>query len=588
MNWNLEYLYKSYEEFQKDLNALKEFCDKFKDYQGLLDNEDKFLEYYQMQIELEEKLGKVYEYAALKSDLNKKDIKALNDLEICSQVLFKLNQDTSFEEPEILKIGKEKVFKFLDNHKELEQLRFSFEKIFRKEKYILSDKEERILSICSPAMGNGRQLYSGLAVSDGKNKTITLETGEEILVTSGNWTALISETKNPKDRKKIFEAIFEKYENNKNTYANIYSSVMQANKAIANAKGYESILESYLYNNNIPVKVYETLVNVAHNNNEAVKKYIRLRKEYLGLDEYHTYDRFISLKSSQTKYTYEEAKELFFKSLEKFPSDFIDKAHKALEEGFVDVYEKDGKRTGAYSSNQANLRPFILLNYSNTLDDVFTVAHEAGHSIHSLYSMENNPVTLQAYTIFVAEIASTFNEHNLLDYLMSSKELTKDDKIALLQKSIDNIMATFYRQTLFAEYELEVSRLVEKDIPINHEVLSNIMVKLYKDYYDLDIEKENVKKYVWAYIPHLFYTPFYVYQYATSFAASFKIYDNIKNNLPNAFDKYVNLLKQGGSKYPVDEALDAGVDFTKPETFYSVTNRMSQLVDELENLLKNN
>lgn len=585
MNWNLDYLYKSHEDFKEAFKSVKMLCDKFKEYQGKLDNEEKFKEYYLMQIELEEKLGRVYEYAALKSDLNKKDIDALSDLNSCQQLLFKLSQDTSFEEPEILSLGKEKVFKYLDNNKELEQLRFNFEKIFRKEKYILSNKEERILSLCLPSMESGRDLYSSLAVGDGVNKDVILSTGEKVTVTQGNWNVLVSDSKNSEDRKLVFETLYSKYAEHKNTFATIYANIMEANKAKMEAKGYGSILESYLYGNNIPTKVYETLVKVARNESAPLKKYLKIRKDYLGLDEYHTYDRFLNLASSNSKYTYEEAKEIFFKSLEKFPKDFQDKARQALEEGFVDVYEKEGKRTGAYSSSQSNLRPYILLNYSNTLDDVFTVAHEAGHSIHSLYAMENNPVTLQGYTIFVAEIASTFNEHNLLDYLMNTGKLTKEDKISLLQKAIDNIMATFYRQTLFAEYELIISKKAENGEPINHKVLSDVMVELYKDYYGLDITKENVKQYVWAYIPHLFYTPFYVYQYATSFSASFKIYDDVKNNRKDAFEKYIGLLKAGGSKYPVQEALEAGVDFTKEETFEAVTKRMSQLVDELEKLL---
>lgn len=585
MNWNLDYLYKSHEDFKEAFKSVKMLCDKFKEYQGKLDNEEKFKEYYLMQIELEEKLGRVYEYAALKSDLNKKDIDALSDLNSCQQLLFKLSQDTSFEEPEILSLGKEKVFKYLDNNKELEQLRFNFEKIFRKEKYILSNKEERILSLCLPSMESGRDLYSSLAVGDGVNKDVTLSTGEKVTVTQGNWNVLVSDSKNSEDRKLVFETLYSKYAEHKNTFATIYANIMEANKAKKEAKGYGSILESYLYGNNIPTKVYETLVKVARNESAPLKKYLKIRKDYLGLDEYHTYDRFLNLASSNSKYTYEEAKEIFFKSLEKFPKDFQNKARQALEEGFVDVYEKEGKRTGAYSSSQSNLRPYILLNYSNTLDDVFTVAHEAGHSIHSLYAMENNPVTLQGYTIFVAEIASTFNEHNLLDYLMNTGKLTKEDKISLLQKAIDNIMATFYRQTLFAEYELIISKKAENGEPINHKVLSDVMVELYKDYYGLDITKENVKQYVWAYIPHLFYTPFYVYQYATSFSASFKIYDDVKNNRKDAFEKYIGLLKAGGSKFPVQEALEAGVDFTKEETFEAVTKRMSQLVDELEKLL---
>ena len=206
--------------------------------------------------------------------------------------------------------------------------------------------------------------------------------------------------------------------------------------------------------------------------------------------------------------------------------------------------------------------------------------------MHSLYAMENNPVTLQGYTIFVAEIASTFNEHILLDYLMSTGKLSKEEKIALLQKAIDNIVGTYYRQTLFAEYELIVSKKVENGESITYKTLSDIMLELYDKYYGLDITKEKVKEYVWAYIPHMFYTPFYVYQYATSFAASFAIYENITQNKENAFEKYVGLLKAGGSKYPIIEALEAGIDFTKEETFDAVTNRMEKLVEELEKLLK--
>ena len=585
MKWNLEYLYKTKEDYLKDLEELKALCDSFVEYQGKLSDEDKFKEYYLKQIELELKLGKIYQYVALKSDLNKKDLEGLSDLSDVEQILFKLNQDTAFENPEILSIGKEKVMSFIDNNKELEEFRFAFEKLFRKEKYTLSGKEERLLSICSPSMNSGADLYSMLAVSDGESKEVVLS-DRKVRVTQGNWPSLIQDSKTEEDRKKIFEALYETYDKHKNTFAGIYKNVMESCKAVKVAKGYSSILESFLYSNNIPVEVYYTLVKNAGEQNEALKKYIKLRKEYLGLSEYHTYDRFLELAKSNTKYTYEEGKEIFFKSIERFPEDFQKKAKEALEDGFVDVYEQDGKRTGAYSSSQANLHPYILLNYTDTLDDVFTLAHEAGHSMHSLYAMENNPVTLQGYTIFVAEIASTFNEHILLDYLMSTGKLSKEEKIALLQKAIDNIVGTYYRQTLFAEYELIVSKKVENGESITYKTLSDIMLELYDKYYGLDITKEKVKEYVWAYIPHMFYTPFYVYQYATSFAASFAIYENITQNKENAFEKYVGLLKAGGSKYPIIEALEAGIDFTKEETFDAVTNRMEKLVEELEKLLK--
>ena len=586
MNWNFEYFYKNRDEFLKDLQETKVLCDSFKAYQGKLSDEKMFVEYYKKQLELECKLGKVYQYASLNSDLNKKDVEKLNDVNTCQMMLYKLNQETAFENPEVLALGEEKVMDIVNKYPELNQFKFGFEKLFRMKKYILSEKEEKLLSICAPSMSMGRQLYSNLAVSDGVNEEATLQNGEKVLVTQGNWSSLIEDSKCQEDREVIFNALYRRYEKHKNTFAGIYQNVMEANKAKMQAKGFNSILESYLYPNNIPTSVYETLVKVASTDNSALKRYLKLKKEYLKLDEYHTYDRFLELAYSDKKYSYQEAKELFFKSVERFPQDFIDKAHSALEDGFVDVEEKDGKRTGAYSSSQTNMHPFILLNYTNTLDDVFTVAHEAGHSIHSMFSCENNPEMLQHYTIFVAEIASTFNEHNLLDYLMKSGTLSKEEKIKLIQKSIDSIMSTFYRQTLFADYELRVSRMVEQGMPLNYQVLSKVMIDLYKEYYDIDITKEKLKEYVWAYIPHLFYTPFYVYQYATSFAASFKIYEDINNGVPNAFEKYLGLLKAGGSKYPVDEAKDAGVDFTQEETFKAVTRRMEVLVNELEELLK--
>ena len=219
------------------------------------------------------------------------------------------------------------------------------------------------------------------------------------------------------------------------------------------------------------------------------------------------------------------------------------------------------------------------------MEDVFTLAHESGHSIHTLYTEEAQPVVKQNYTIFVAEIASTFNEHNLLDYLMTSGELSKNDKIALLQKAIDQICGTFYRQTLFGQYEYEVAKIAEKGEPIDYSVLSSEMIKLYKQYYGIDISEEKVKPLVWAYIPHLFYTPFYVYQYATSFTASMLIYENVKKGVPGAFDNYIKMLKSGGSTYPIDEVKIAGVDLTKKEAFECVTRRMNELVDQLEKLL---
>ena len=584
-NWNLTYLFENDQAWEKELEALKEEFKRLPSYKGKLGNEVDFVEYKRGGIKFEERFEKVYQYASLKSDLNKKDVANATAYAKVMNFLSEIAQGLSFEEPEILAVGKEKIMSFIDHNKDLEELRFGLEKTFRQNDHILDAKSEELLASLLPVTRSGRELYSALAVADGTPTTITLQNGKEVTVTQGNWTVLEEEADNDLDRKAIFEAIYSKYEGLKTTFATIYNQIINVNKANAKNRNYDSILDSYLYHNNIPTSVYKTLVKVASEHNDGLKKYIKLRQKYLGLEEYHTYNRFMKLATSNKKYSFDEAKEIFFASIDKFPEDFKAKARMALEDGFVDVYEKEGKRSGAYSSSVTNSRPFILLNYTDSLEDVFTVAHESGHSIHSLYAAEAQPGQLQNYTIFVAEIASTFNEHRLLDYLIESGKASKEEKIMLLQKAIDSIVSTFYRQTLFADYELRANEIAEKGGVINHEVLSNIMIDLYKQYYGLDITKEVYKKYVWCYIPHLFYTPFYVYQYSTSFSASLKLYRSVKEGGEKEFRNYTNLLKSGGSDYPVKQALDAGVDFTKEETFMAVVDRMNELVDELEKLL---
>lgn len=586
MKWDLTYLFETEEAFLASLENMQSYVNKLASFKGQLHNEESFVEYLLISRDFEEALGRTYQYASLKSDLNKKDVAAFANLNKCRMLLYTYSEACSFQDPEILAMGKDTAMSFVDKHPEIEEFRFMVQKLFDQNAHVLDAASEQLLSYYSPLTSAGSEMYSSLAVADGKAKEVVLSDGKTYKVTGGNYRALIADSKSKEDRKKIFEAVFNFYEEHKNTFANIYKVVLDADKAYAKARNYNSSLEAHLFHNNIPTSVYHNLVNVAGTHNESLKKYLKLRKEVLGLDEYHTYDRFLDLATSDKKYSYEDAKSLFFKSIEKMPEDFIEKAHEVLRDGFVDVLESDGKRTGAYSSSMANLHPFILLNHDSTLDSVFTVAHEAGHSIHSMYAAEAQPTMLQDYTIFVAEIASTFNEHNLLDYFLRSKDVSKEEKIIVIQQAIDSIISTFYRQTLFAEYELIAHQKNEAGEPINHEVLSNIMIELYKKYYDLDITKEGVKQYVWAYIPHMFYTPFYVYQYATSFAASFKLYKDVKEQIPNAFKNYANLLASGGSKYPMEQTKEAGVDFTKQDAFMAVVERLDELVKELEQLLK--
>ena len=582
MKWDLTYLFPTIAAYDKAGKETVEIIKELATYKGKLSNEPDFVSYYLLQKKLQVVGLRVYQYASLKSDLNKKDMKNASELQKVQIAFANLAEAVAFEEPELIKLGKETVLGMTDRHPELAEFRFAFEKLFRRQEHILDDQSEALLANFSSLANAGRDLYSSLSVADIEHNDIMLDSGDLVTITNSNYRAFIQKSASAKERQDIFESVFSYYETHKSTYASIYKTVLQSDYAFMKARKYASCVESYLFNNQIPVEVYRSLTKVARSTTAPIKKYLELRKKFLGLEVLHTYDRFLDLVKTDKEYEFAEAKQLFFQSIAKFPADFQAKAADVLKDGFVDVYEQEGKRTGAYSSSMPDLHPYILLNYSKTLGDVFTVAHEAGHSIHSTYAAEAQPANLQEYTIFVAEVASTFNEHNLLDYFITSSNASKNEKIALLQRAIDDILSTFYRQTLFAIYELESHKLIETDQPITADSLSAIMIKLYQEFYGIDITKEGPKPFVWAYIPHLFYTPFYVYQYATSFAASLKIYEDVKKGVKGAFDRYIGLLKSGGSDYPINQLKKAGVDLTKEDAFKAVANRLKELVDQLE------
>lgn len=585
MKWKLTRLYPTLSDWDNDYKKTEKMINSMSNFEGKLSNFKDFVKYYKLQKDLSVIVLKVYQYAALTSDLDKKNTENSARLQKMALLLSKLNQVTAFESPELLSIGKEKIDSFINKDKTLKEYRFSLDKLFRNQEHVLDLKSESLLANFSQLTGQGSEVYSALSVADKEDKEVTLSDGTSITITSGNYRSLIADSDSSEDRRIIFEAVFSQYKEHKNTYSQIYNTILQRDISLMKNRKYSSSLESYLFGNNIPLEVYYNLVDVAKSNTDPIKRYYKMRKDYLGLEKHHTYDRYINLESGKTKFTFEQGKDMFFKSIEKFSKEFQDKAHSAIEDGYVDVYEKEGKQTGAYSWGALNEHPYILLNFDDTLNSVFTLAHEAGHSMHSLFSAESQPVATQNYTIFVAEIASTFNEHNLLDYIIKNSNATREDKIQLLQQSIDDIMGTFYRQTLFAAYELKAHEMAEQGVPITHESLSEIMVDLYKEFYDIDITLENGKEYVWAYIPHLFYTPFYVYQYSTSFAASLKLYEMVKEN-PKNIEKHINLLKSGGNDYPVQQVMKAGVDLTTKDAFLAVVNRLNSLLDELEVALK--
>lgn len=583
--WDLSSFYPNLEAWDEDLKKMPHHIELLASFKGKLNKFEDFLAFHKAEEDATHLLYRLYGYIHLNSDLNLKDTVKSSKNQQMMILLSELGQKTSYVSPEIIAIGEEKVMSFIEKDAFLKTYKFQMEKLFLQQKHVLSDDQEQIMANFGSVRQIPSSLYQGIAIIDAVDQEVTFKDGTKKTINSSNYRSILPTLKDPEDRRLVFEAAFKRYKDNKSAFAATYNLVLQQLKANYKSRGYNSSLEAALFRNNIPVQVYKNLMDAASENTDGIKRYLALRKKHLNLETYHTYDRFLTIVEDDTKYSFEESRNIFFESIAHLDKEFVKNQKEAVKDGFVDAFPADGKRTGAYSSGLYGFHPYILLNHDETLDSLFTLAHESGHSAHTLFSSANQPMASADYTIFVAEIASTFNEHNLLDYLVK-KSKTKEQKIALLEKAIDGIMGTFFRQTLFATYEYKANELVEQGMPITEQSLSKIMIDLYKHFYDIDITAENGKEYVWAYIPHLFHTPFYVYQYATSYSASLKIYENVKNNKPYAMENFLGLLKSGGSDYPVNQAKKAGADLTNKETFMAVIKRFNELVDELEKTLE--
>lgn len=581
MNWNLSLIYEDINKWEADFNKIDELVAQIEKFNGKLNTKEGLLEFLTIEEEFDKLISKLFTYAHMKHDLNQRDNEGAS---YYARIYSKYSQSmakVSFTSPQILANGYETVKEWIKDKKEFH---YNLERLFRNQKHILDEKSEKLMANYGETISSISKLYDSLSVVDNRSVKVTLSDGKEYDINASNYRSYLGKLENQDDRRLVFEAVFKFYDDHKATFAGIYNGIMNSEKVSVKNRGYKNILESHLYNNNISEDVFHSLINTARYNCKPLKEYIRLRKDYFNLDTYHTYDRFLDFKKSDIKLDYEASKQLFFDAAKSLGDDFYNHATKVLESGRVSVYPADGKRTGAYSTGVYGVGPFILLNHTNTLDDAFTLAHEAGHSMHTMYSSENQPYQTHSYVIFVAEVASTFNEQLLLDHLL--KTMTDpNEKIVVLQQAIDGLIGTFYRQALFANYEYEAHKLVEENKVVNSDSLSNIMIDLYKDYYDIDLKDEPYKDKVWAYIPHLFRTPFYVYQYATSFSASLAIYNKVKNKEENAFENYIKLLSAGGSDYPIEIIKLAGVDLSTEEPFKAVVNRLDELVKMLKELL---
>ena len=582
--WNLSDIYENYSAWEKDFEKVGELKRELARFKGQFGNEGKLLEFFQKQEEMDKISYKLYRYPQLARDLNSSDKEAVEHLQKVQFLFAEISTELSWVNSELVD-NRENIEKWIEK-KEFDDYRFGLKNLFRLQKHILEEKESKLLSYYSSFFSAPRSIYSEVTVTDVEWPQVTFSSGEKVDVTPANYSKILSTNRNQEDRKLMFQTFYTIYEKKKNTIAAIYNSILQKGIASKKAYNYDSFLLSHLESDNIPEEIYLNLVNTAKNNTKPLQRYLKLRKKILGLEKYYNFDGSINLIEFDKEYEYDDAKEIVLNSVAPLGKDYVEKMKKAISEGWLDVFEAKGKRTGAYSAGVYGVHPYMLLNYNKTLDSVFTLAHELGHTLHTLYSDENQPFSMADYTIFVAEVASTFNERLLLDYMLENTDDPKE-RIALLEQEIGNIVGTFYFQALLADYEYQAHKLAEAGEPITAEVLSKIMEDLFDKYYGDIIEKDDLIYIFWARVPHFFNSPFYVYQYATCFASSAILYEKMINSSDESerketLDKYIRLLSSGGNDFPMEQLKKAGVDLSKIETIEAVAKQFDLLLDKLE------
>lgn len=581
--WDLSSLYKTDDDWEKDLAQISVIADKIVTYQGKIKtSEQSMLEVLKLNEQMEKIAELVGSYAFLQtaSDAGNSAYQDKQGRYIMAAT--EAQAKTCFLVTEIQEIPDEEINLRIAKP-EFADYKIFLQKLAHNKPYILSEKEERLFAMQSESAGTAKKAFSMLTNVDMEFGTVKTEQGEQPL-SQTTWS-IFMESPDREIRKQAYTKFYQGFEKNKNTIAALYAGNVQQDVFEAKARGYKSSLEMALYPDNVPVSVYKNLIDTVHSNLGSLHKYYSLRKKILKLDELRHYDVYVPM-VSQIKCTtpYKDAVELLRKALSPLGKDYTDVLCSGLVSGWVDRYENKGKRSGAFSAGAYSGYPYILLNYKeDVLRDVFTMAHEGGHSMHSYYSAKSNPFMCYNYTIFEAEVASTFNEELVFNYLINNTTDTQM-KMFLISTRAADIMATLHRQTMFAEYELKTHELVESGHPLSVDVLREEYRKLLTLYFGPEMVFEKESDLEGLRIPH-FYNSFYVYKYSTGISAALALSDKVLNGGEKELSDYFSFLKSGGSRYPIDSLKLAGVDMASSEPIISAINRFSSLVDQMESLV---
>ncbi|MEW5796890.1 MAG: oligoendopeptidase F [Candidatus Zixiibacteriota bacterium] len=584
--WDLGQIYTDWAAWEQGLARLQQLMDEYAALKGTLaSGPQAILKASQVGDELGMLAYKVYRYAGLHNAQDMRDNEVSGRLQQVQLAFVRFGIATAWYNPELLSIPWETMQQWLDSTPELKPYRYGISDLYRQQTHVLTEDKEQLLAYYSQVNAAPSEIYGELTTSDIKYPETILSDGNTVKLTPGAYYSILSSNRNQADRAKAFETFYGVYHDYRNTYAAIYNGILQRDWATAQARNYSSCLESYLDADNVPVEVYKTLVNTVRAGTGPLRRYYKLVRERLGLAEYHLYDGMIPLVEFDKRYDYDQIQPVIIQAMAPLGKDYQTRLKTAFESRWIDVYENEGKRTGAFSASTYGVHPFLLLNYNETLTDFYTVAHELGHCMHSMLSHETQPFSTSEPTIFVAEVASTMNEALLLDYQLAR---TKDpvERIALLTRAINSIDGTFYTQTMWADYEMRMHEAVEKGMPITAESIRDLYSGLQEEYYGDAVTVDEFYRFVWTRISHFYNSPFYVYKYATCYATSAKLTAEItskdKKVKQAGLDRYMTLLKSGSNDYPMELLRKAGVDLSKPETFQAIVDKLDQYVTLLE------
>lgn len=489
----------------------------------------------------------------------------------------KLSEKYAFLTPEILAIDQKKMQEYL-NSDTLALYRHALEDILAKKEHALSEKEERLLAMAGQVTASPNEIFSKFNNADVKFGTILDEDGNEVELTNGRYSVFM-ESNDRSVRENAFKALYRQYGNYKNTLAATYYANVKQACFYAKARKYDSTLQMYLSGSFIPEKVYHNLIETVHKNLDKMHAYVSLRKQVLGVDKLHFYDIYAPMVSDITmKIPYEEAKDIALKALAPLGEEYLSKVKEGFESGWVDVYENTGKRTGAFSWGTYGVHPYVFLNYTDTLNDVFTLVHEMGHAMHTYYSNTNQPYPYAGYRIFVAEVASTCNEALLMQYLLKNCTDLSEKKY-LMNHYFEQFKGTLFRQTMFAEFEMITHKMAEDGEVLSTQALCDVYRKLNEEYFGADMVIDDEIALEWSRIPH-FYTPFYVYQYATGYSAAIAIASKIFKGDEKTLKGYKQFLSGGCSMHPIDLLKLCGIDMESPQVIQEALDVFGQLLEE--------